>query len=173
MHNGSLFTLGICGTTAGNSIALKLLDTLLSGIPGESKRAAFLGEVTPLDEQGAFSHPLIAPVIAAMEHAELLLMVTPIAHQTIPAHLATLIHGAEPLVDAGSLRGTVALLVGVSDSAHDDASLTLLEEFCVRARIEIAGVIFIPETFAFDEEQCTSLRTLAQHAYTQAQKSHP
>ncbi|PMP80736.1 MAG: hypothetical protein C0184_09045, partial [Chloroflexus aggregans] len=71
MHDGYLFTLGICGSAAEDDPAPEVLSALLGAIP-PVKRAAFLG-VLPSEQPDL----LVAEIVADMRDAELIVMVTP------------------------------------------------------------------------------------------------
>jgi len=88
MHDGYLFTLGICGSAAEDDPAPEVLSTLLGAIP-PVKRAAFLG-VLPTEQPD----PLVSEIVADMRDAELIVIVTPASTPQLPARLNDLLRAA-------------------------------------------------------------------------------
>lgn len=167
MHDGYLFTLAICGTATATSPAPMLLNAMLAALP-PVKRAAWLGEVVPLDSSGRWHDPLLDAVVADMRDAEVLLVVSPLyssrlqpeqATAHLPARLVALLERAAPLAAAGHLRGACAAFVGIdmagSTAAASNASavdrivqkqmlFAPLQRFCVLAGMEIVGALLVP-----------------------------
>ncbi len=71
MHDGYLFTLGICGSADEDDPAPEVLSALLGQLP-PVKRAAFLGPLPPGQPDA-----LLADIVADMRDAELIVIVTP------------------------------------------------------------------------------------------------
>jgi hypothetical protein len=200
MHDGYLFTLGICGTAAASSPALAVLNGMLEALP-HVKRAALLGEVLRLEGGGALHDPLLAQVAADMRDAEILLLVTPVYRSAstgdmrLPARLAELLQAAAPLAQAERWPGKHAALVAVvsddSPTSADDATTPTvdraiyrqavfapLQRFCIAAGIRIDGTAIVP---APDSPQAAVLapavladvQALARRVYALARQDAP
>lgn len=182
MHDGYLYTLGICGTVAASTPAPALLNTMLAALP-PVKRAALLGEVLPLDTNGDLHDPLVDAIVADMHDAEVVLLVSPLYYRdgqvALPARLTALLDRAMPLVAAGQLRDKVAALVGVIPAPPENVGcrevLAPLHHFCARAGITVAGVAVIDEqTDSIPRpETLQTVRELARCAYAQARRRCP
>ncbi|MCU0492003.1 MAG: hypothetical protein MUD01_10465 [Chloroflexaceae bacterium] len=114
MHDGYLFTLGLCGTASASSPAPALLNAMLAALP-PVKRAALLGEVLPFDSQGQLLDAMLPAILGDIRDAELLLVVTPLLPGgRLPARLEALLHRASQLLVA--LPPKYAVLVAVDDA---------------------------------------------------------
>jgi multimeric flavodoxin WrbA len=113
--------------------------------------------------------PLIEQIVQDMHDAELLLIVTPCYGKFLPGGLQALLDYAEPLVQSGILRGKVALLIWAGQCANS-YTVMMLEGFCLRAGIEIAGKFVIQKNRVSDIEH---LQEIAHHAYLQARSRLP
>lgn len=172
MHDGYIFTLGICGSASPSNPAPALLDAMLAALP-PVKRAALLGEIVPLDGAGKLHDPLLDPIIQDLRDAEVILMVTPLASSgRLPARLAALVKRAAPLVATGVLHGKVAVLVGVVAAADMPAGAApaQLQRFCDEAGIAIADMIILAEPAAADAAVVDRLKVSAQRAYALARQ---
>lgn len=122
MHDGYLFTLGICGSADEDDPAPEVLSALLGQLP-PVKRAAFLG-LLPLGQPDT----LLADIVADMRDAELIVIVTPATAPQLPARLNDLLRAAY----AADLAGRYAALVAVGPHAA-----TVLNE--LRAAVATCG----------------------------------
>lgn len=172
MHDGYIFTLGICGSASPSTPAPALLDAMLSALP-PVKRAALLGEIMPLDGAGQPYDPLLDPIIQDLRDAEVILMVTPLSSSgRLPARLTALVERAAPLVATGVLRGKVAVLVGVVVAADmpGGAVPVQLQRFCDEAGIAIADMMILAELAAADAAVIDRLKASAQRTYALARQ---
>lgn len=200
MHDGYLFTLGMCGTAAASNPAPAVLNSMLGALP-PVKRAALLGEVLSLDSGGALHDPLLAQVAADMRDAELLLFVTPVyrspsrGDMRLPARLAALLQAAALLAQAERWPGKHAALVAVVSgddnptSADNDthtvdhaiyrqAVFAPLQRFCVVAGIRIGGTAIVPapdstQAAAPAPDVLADVQALARRVYAQARQDVP
>lgn len=174
MHDGYLFTLGICGSTAADHPALFVLNTMLTALP-PVKRAAYLGPVVPLDQHGQLYDALIEPIVSDMRDAELLLIVTPVSAAALPARLAALLDHVVPLASDGMLRDKVAALVAITpDTAPAEmTALQRLQDFCVVARMQIAGQRYFTTSAVTQPPAVAVVMALARQAYTAARQRVP
>lgn len=106
MHDGYLFTLGICGSAAAGHPALQLLDAMLAALP-PVKRALYFGEVQPAGVDGGWHEPLLDPLRTDLADAEILLLVTPAPPGGLPARL----RAALDRLPAGSAAGPHQIVV--------------------------------------------------------------
>ncbi len=166
MHDGYLFTLGVCFSTSADSPALMLLDTLLGALP-PVKRAAFLSDVDPLDDQAGFDHELLPAIVSDLCDAELLIVVTPIASDSLPVRLTALLHQAAPLATSGVLREKMVLLVGIAHSEEKNAPFAHLHHFCLTAGMTLATAVVVCKDAALQPGTLEQLRLAAQQAYAQ------
>ncbi|MEF3273509.1 MAG: NAD(P)H-dependent oxidoreductase [Chloroflexus sp.] len=127
MHDGYLFTLGICGSADEDDPAPDLLSALLGALP-PVKRAAFLGKLGP-DQ----SDQLLAEVVADMADAELIVIVAPATTPQLPARLTTLLHNAATV----NLGGRYAVVITVGP--HASAVLHQLRTAAASCGFIIAG----------------------------------
>jgi hypothetical protein len=173
MHEGYIFTLGICGSTRTGYPALVLLEAMLRALP-PVKRAAHLGEVLWLEQDQHLHDPLLEPLLTDMRDAELLLIVTPLHTATLPFRLATLLDTAINLVVAGELQRTFAVLVGIgSDALPEPVPMALLQRFCDDAGIIVAGKTVLTEAQAAEQVVVDRVAELARQAYALARQDIP
>lgn len=173
MHDGYIFTLGICGSTTAEHPALLLLDVMLKALP-PVKRAAHLGEVLQLEKNHQLRDPLLDPLREDLRDAEVVLVVTPLHGATLPFRLAALLNYVHDLITVGMLRGKVAALVGIGTADMvPPAALALLERFCKDAGMPVAGTVFLTEAQATLPATVDSLQELARHAYALARQHLP
>lgn len=164
MHDGYLFTLGICGTASGNSPAPELLGAMLRAIP-PVKRAALLGEVLLLDDPAHFADPMINMVLADVADAELLLIVSPTPGGRLPLRLANLLEQAAPM----ALRGTHALIVLISE---EDAAPHGAER-AISGLLAHSGLHLSELIIARADEPLHTFEAAAQRAYRLARELAP
>ncbi len=124
MHDGYLFTLGICGSAGDDDPATELLNDLLAALP-PVKRAAFLAS-SPTDQAAE----LVAAVVADMRDAELMVIVTPANAPHLPPCLEQILAAAR----AVDVRGRYAALYAIGPYA-DAASRAL------RAAVADCGLV--------------------------------
>ncbi len=173
MHEGYIFTLGICGSTRTGYPALVLLEAMLQALP-PVKRAAHLGEVLWFEQDQHLHDPLREPLLTDMRDAELLLIVTPLYRATLPFRVATLLDYATDLAVAGKLRGTFAVLVGIGpDALPEPVPMMLLQRFCDDAGITVAGKTVLTEDQAAKEGAVDRVAELARQAYALARQDIP
>lgn len=143
MHDGYLFTIGICGSASASNPAPALLDAMLAALP-PVKRAALLGEVLPLAADGTLSDPLLDAVVQDIADAELLLFVTPLPpNGQLPARLEALLQRADALLPPGALAGKRAVCAGVAApfaALDDDQALHRLARWCAAGGIDVTAI---------------------------------
>ncbi|MFV9505051.1 MAG: hypothetical protein AB4911_10860 [Oscillochloridaceae bacterium umkhey_bin13] len=166
MHDGYIFTLGVCGSAAGGGPAPACLDLMLAAIP-PVKRAAYLGEVFDSVERDALD-PLTVPVRLDLADAELLLLTTPLPGGALPPRLRSLTRAL--MVAPPPPRRRYAAIVAFADGSLD--GLWPLRHALEAAEIEILGELYAsvdadPATLADD------LAELARMAYGRARAMHP
>lgn len=127
MHDGYLFTLGICGSADEDDPAPEVLSALLGQLP-PVKRAAFLGP-SPSGQPDA----LLTDIVADMRDAELIVIVTPATVPQLPARLNDLLRAAY----AADLSGRYAALVAIGP--HAAAVLNELRAAVVTCGFTLAG----------------------------------
>ncbi len=153
MHDGYIFTLGICGTAAASSPAPALLGAMLVALP-PVKRAAYLGDVLRLNGSRDLPHPthdkLLDEVLADLHDAELLLIVSPIFFHpvthavSVPARMQHLLERARTL-PAAALRDKWAVLVSLANPHHAhlvqqlDPAQHPLHTFCAAVGITVVA----------------------------------
>jgi NAD(P)H-dependent FMN reductase len=164
MHDGYLYTLGICGTAAGNNPAPALLNAMLKAIP-PVKRAAMLGEVVLLANPHSFADPMLNEVLADMRDAELLFIVTPVMADRVPARLASLL----ARIPAHALAGTQCLLTLVGEPPGQSRAA----ERAIISLLAPTGVQLNQTLFAHAEEPFARFEAAAQQAYRQARALVP
>jgi hypothetical protein len=169
MHDGYIFTLGICGTASASSPALRLLDAMLAALP-PVKRAALLGDIVLLDQGGKLDDPLLDPIVRDMVDAELLLIVTPVwPGEQLPPRLLALLERAMPLAETGALSGKIATLVGVVPPARLWRPPFLpICHFCERAKMTVSSIMEATEEAAQDAWSVGRATEMAQGAYAEA-----
>ncbi len=149
MHDGYLFTLGICGSADEDDPAPVMLNALMATLP-PVKRAAFLGTL-PSDQPDQ----LLTDIVADMYDAELIIIVTPATIPQLPARLDNLLCTAY----TAGVGGRYALLVTVG--RHAAAVLQQLKAATVTCGLIIAA------THALTDHDPPPL-TSAQAAYATA-----
>lgn len=166
MHDGYLFTLGICGSASDSGPAPAILDAMLAALP-PVKRAAYLGEVLISEGQPSFDDPLTAAIAADIADAELLLVVVPLLGGALPGRIHTLaqLKPAPPVQG-----GRFAVLVSLGASGPE--TLRSLHEMLARAGAQLAGELLLP----LDTDPTSAAHeasTLARQAYSLARAQHP
>jgi hypothetical protein len=167
MHDGYIYTLGICGSAAGGGPAPVCLDLMLAALP-PVKRAAYLGEVLLSADAPSLDDPLIAPVRDELADTELVLLVTPLPGGALPASLSALAAAIEHMPPPPARR--FAVLVAFADGSL--AGLWPLRHALDAAGIEILSELYAPTgtlAAAIAEEAVT----LARIAYARARALHP
>lgn len=167
MHDGYIFTLGICGSASGGGPAPGCLDLMLAALP-PVKRAAYLGEILVSQGSPSFADPLLEPVAADIGDAEVLLLVTTLPGGALPARLAALARSLEA-APPPARRRFVALV------AFTDGSTAPL--WPLRHALEAAGCEILAELYAGAEAELAAIAdeavALAQTAYARARAMHP
>lgn len=168
MHDGYIFTIGICGSASDSGLAPACLDAMLAALP-PVKRAAYLGEILVSEGEPDLADPLADPIRADIADAELLLLVSPFSAAGLPARLRALARA----VAAGPppARPRVAALVAVG--RRDEATLAPLRELCAAAGAHIAGELWLSDEAALSPEALSKLGELARAAYSQARTLAP
>jgi len=162
MHDGYLFTLGICGSASDSGAAPAILDAMLAALP-PVKRAAYLGEVLISEGAPSLDDPLAGPLLADVADAELLLVVTPTPGDRPPPRLQAL---ARALAVA-PLPPAERLLVVVTLGAADPAALA-----AGFAGAALAGALQLPADAAADAA-IPRAAELARAAYARARALRP
>ncbi len=190
MHDGYIFTLGICGTASASSVAPALLGMMMTVLP-PVKRAAYLGDVLRLNGSKDLPHPtrdhLLDEVLADMYDAELLLLVSPIhiransGAASLPARMQNLLERARQLPSA-ALRGKWAIVVSLArpDMAHLlqqlDPALHPLHTFCADVGLAVVASHHVA-TDTSDRATASILQTLlatrARDAYALIRTHYP
>lgn len=163
MHDGYIFTLGICGSAGGPAQAC--LDAMLAALP-PVKRAAYLGEVLRSDGAPSLADPLTLPLLGEIADAELLLVVAPLPGGVLPPRLRAL---AQALLAAPLAGPRFAALVAF---ANDAGALASLRNALASAGATLVGELRFP-TDAADELWLPAAIELARAAYAQARTLHP
>ncbi|NJM09266.1 hypothetical protein HC891_28240, partial [Candidatus Gracilibacteria bacterium] len=116
MHDGYLFTLGVCGSASAASPATAILDAMLAALP-PVKRAAYLGEIVPLDALGTQHDELVQNAVADMADAEILLLVTPTYRGSPAQRFSSLLSAMSHRYGANGLPHSIAVLVTIGEEA--------------------------------------------------------
>lgn len=167
MHDGYLFTLGICASASDSGPAPAILDAMLAALP-PVKRAAYLGEVLLSEGSPSLEDPLTGALLADVADAELLLIVAPLPGGRLPPRLAALARAlcATPLPQAQRF----AALVTVGAPAPG-ATAALL------AGLEVAGARLAGELHASPDAPAAEIAPqtvdLARAAYNLARATRP
>ena len=167
MHDGYIFTLGICGSASENGPAPGCLDLMLAAL-APVKRAAYLGEILLSEGVPSFADPLLAPIATDIADAEVLLFATPLPGGTLPTRLLALARIRERVPPPPRRR--FAVLVAFTDGST--AALWPLRYALEAAAIEILGELYAPadaDRAAIDAEATA----LARFAYARACASYP
>ncbi|NNJ11875.1 hypothetical protein EKD04_016200 [Chloroflexales bacterium ZM16-3] len=168
MHDGYIFTIGICGSASDSGLAPACLGAMLAALP-PVKRAALLGEVLLFEGAPDLDDPLIDPIRADIADAELLLIVTPVSGERIPGRLGGL---ARAMVDAPPPpRPRYAALVAVG--RRDEPSLAPLRRLCAAAGAELVGELWVEDGEQLGDEALRQLGDLAREAYARARALEP
>lgn len=163
MHDGYLFTLGICGSAGGPAAAA--LDLMLSALP-PVKRAAYLGEVLVAEGAPSLDDPLLPLILADIADAEVLLIVTPLPGGRLPPRLAALLGQTLPPPARGD---RFAALVGLGTEGR---GLTALRQWLARQGFAQVDAILLPadgEAAALGE----TLAATARRVYDLAKLQRP
>jgi hypothetical protein len=166
MHDGYLFTLGVCGSASDSGPAPACLDGMLAALP-PVKRAAYLGEILLSEGAPSLDDPLTAPLLADIADAELLLIVTPLPGGALPARLLGLARALEAAPPAGE---RLAAIVTVGEGA--DTALRPLRLALARAGATIVGELRGHEAAGM-AEIASSAAGLARAAYAMARERNP
>jgi hypothetical protein len=169
MHDGYIFTIGICGSASDSGLAPACLDVMLAALP-PVKRAALLGEVLLFEGLPDLGDPLSDPICADIADAELLLVVTPLSGGVAPARLRAL---ARAVVAAPPpARPRFAALVALGPQG--DAALAPLRRLCAAAGATIVGELWLSaEEEDIGDTVRRQLGDLARAAYAQARGLAP
>lgn len=167
MHDGYIFTLGICGGASASGPAPACLDLMLGALP-PVKRAAYLGEVLLSEGAPSFADPLLAPLLADIADAEVLLLSVPLPGGALPPRLAALARALEAAPP--SPRRRFAALVAFADGPT--AALWPL-----RHALETLDCQLLAELYAPADAAVASLAdeaaALAREAYARARALNP
>jgi hypothetical protein len=163
MHDGYLFTLGVCGSAGGPAAAI--LDAMLAALP-PVKRAAYLGEVLVSAGPPSLDDPLTAPLLADVADAELLLLVAPLPDGRLPARLEALARALTHAPPPAARR--LAVLITLGDAAPGPA----LAAGLAAAGADLAGALQLPAD-ANLELAIPQASALARDAYARARTFRP
>jgi hypothetical protein len=166
MHDGYIFTLGICAGTYG--LAPACLNLMLAALP-PVKRAALLGEVLISASAPSLDDPLVEPIRADIADAELLLVVTPLVGGALPTRLRALAHRVKFAPPPPRPRFMVIVVVG---EPNDEALLPLRRLRTAVGAVE-AGELWLEDSDALGADQRRRLEDLARAAYAQARGLEP
>jgi hypothetical protein len=120
MHDGYIFTLGICGSASAASPATAVLDAMLAVLP-PVKRAAYLGEVVALEALATQRDELIAACIADVTDAELLLLVTPTHGGVPPQRFSRLLSAISHRYGTDDLSEKIVVVVTIGEAESTPA----------------------------------------------------
>lgn len=168
MHDGHLFTIGICGAAAGGP-AVALLNSLLTALP-PVKRAALLGEVGALDAQGRLNDPLAEPLLADIADAELIIIVTPLIFGSLPPRLEHILHRLDQPASGQSLSGKVCRYISIGEGS--DRGATRLSRLCGNRGTDFTALAF-PPCDQLDPAQCEAAVAVVRRAYALARSRMP
>jgi hypothetical protein len=167
MHDGYIFTLGICGGASASGPAPACLDLMLAAL-APVKRAAYLGEVLVSEGAPSFDDPLLGPVTADIADAEVLLLSVPLPGGTLPARVAALARALEA-APPPQRRRFVALV------AFTDGTTAAL--WPLRHALEEAGCELLSELYAPADAEVATIAeeaaALASEAYARARALNP
>jgi hypothetical protein len=161
MHDGYLFTIGICGSTSG--VGPAFLDRMLAAL-APVKRAAYLGEVTISTADPDLRDPYLDAILADIADAEIMLLVTPMPEGVLPRRLQDLLQSLERRTEAtGTLYGVIVVL-------GSDTDTTALAERLRQIGVQVVGTLAQPtET----DPDYTTAQMIARQAYDLARTAHP
>ncbi|WP_129629856.1 hypothetical protein [Candidatus Oscillochloris fontis] len=168
MHDGYIFTLGICGSASDSSIAPACLDTMLAAIP-PVKRAALLGEVLLSAGVPDLADPLSAPIWADLADAEAFFLVTPLVVGGLPARLAALLRHVVAAPPPLRPRHAALVLLG----SATPATQALLDHLCRASGADLVGTVWLEPDADLTPTVRQQLVQLAQQTYRQARQLHP
>lgn len=165
MHDGYLFTLGICGTASSASIAPGLLTAMMRLIR-PVKRVAHLGDICPLQADGSLANDsFLEEVVDDIPDAEALLIVTPVLHRGLPPRLQALLTCASERLAASAFAEMIAGLVCVGgDPADREVAELAVRRWCDQHQITLGGVLALPDALLDPAEQELALE-LARQVY--------
>jgi hypothetical protein len=168
MHDGYIYTLGICGSASGSGPAPACLDLMLAAL-APVKRAAYLGEVLVMSGSSpSLDDPLLAPVYQDLADADLLLLVTPLPGGALPMSLEALATTISRLPPPPARRYAVLIVFA-------NGSLNAL--WPLRHALEAAEIEILDELYASAETSMASIAdeaiALARNAYNRARALHP
>jgi hypothetical protein len=170
MHDGYLFTLGICGATSDASRAPGLLNEMLAAIP-PVKRAALLSDVRRLDDPSNIDGDgLLDEASTDFADAELLLLVTPAVAGDVAPRMAALLAMAAHEVLPNLPKH--AVLLATDEEGDESAALALarLEAWCAQCGVTVEAQIALPLT-ADTEEALAMAGAAALAAYEAASET--
>ncbi|MBP1466956.1 hypothetical protein EYB53_014680 [Candidatus Chloroploca sp. M-50] len=167
MHDGYIFTLGICGSTMASGPAPASLDLMLAAL-SPVKRAAYFGEVLITTDLPSLDDPLTTPVLNDIVDADILLITTPLPGGKLPARMHALVRLVEQA--APVRRRRFAAIVAFTDGTTE--GLWPLRHALESAAIEILGEIYAPAEADLDE-LAPDLVSLAHMVYGRAHALHP
>jgi|HigsolmetaAR202D_1030399.scaffolds.fasta_scaffold00005_99 Predicted flavoprotein len=146
MHDGYLFTLGICGTASSASIAPNLLTAMMKAIR-PVKRVAHLGDIRPLQSDGSLTKDsFLEEVVDDIPDAEALLIVTPLLHGGLPPRLQALLACASERLEANAFSDMLAGLVCVGgDAGEREAAESAVRRWCDQHQIGLLDVVALPD----------------------------
>lgn len=168
MHDGYLFTLGVCGTASSASVAPALLDAMMGALP-PVKRVALLGDVRVLDADGDLPpDELLDRIAGDLSDAEALLVVTPVLHGGLPPRLRDALRRAGEHAGTAGFSDTLAALVCVGGNAADrEAAEVAFRRWCDDHGVTLAGVAALADV-AVDEATLAVVVQLAEDTYANA-----
>lgn len=168
MHDGYLFTLGVCGTASAASVAPALLDAMMHALP-PVKRVALLGDVLLIGDADDLSRDEMLDQIAGdLPDAEAFLVVTPVVHRGLPPRLQAALRRAGERAGAHGLSDTIAALVCVGgDSADREAAEVAFRRWCDSHDVALGGVLMLPDE-PMDELVLREAVRLARETYDNA-----
>ena len=166
MHDGYIFTIGICGSASGQAPAC--LDAMLAALP-PVKRAALLGEVLLFVGPPCFDDPLADLIRTDIADAEVLLIVTPLIGGGIPARLHALARAVDAAPPPTRLRFAALVALG----PQRDVALSPLRRLCAAAGATVVGEFWLSAEGGLNDAARQHLADLARAAYAQARNLAP
>lgn len=167
MHDGYIFTIGVCGSASDSGPAPACLDAMLAALP-PVKRAAFLGEVLLSDGEPDLRDPLTAPLLGEIADAEVILVATPLPGGALPTRLRALADAVEAAPTPPRRR--FAALVVFADGP-------LAPLWPLRHALEAAGAEIVGELYAPADADAAAIAAeaadLARQTYSRARFLHP
>ncbi|WP_129671886.1 hypothetical protein [Candidatus Chloroploca sp. Khr17] len=167
MHDGYIFTLGICGSTMASGPAPASLDLMLAAL-APVKRAAYFGEVLISTDLPSLDDPLTTPVVNDIADADVLLITTPLPGGKLPARLHSLVRLIEHA--APVQRRRFAVIIAFTDGTTE--GLWPLRHALDAAAIEVLSELYAPAEADLDE-LAPELISLAHMVYGRAHALHP